>query len=375
MKMMRTCLVATLVFVLNTGLCLAEDKVVEANGFSAISEADAIRQAQRAAVEQAVGIFVKTQTEIESFNLKKDVIFTRTEGYITRFDILSKSVQPGDFKVTIRATVSLDKIKDDLIAMKILLESLERPKVVILVSETYQNMESMGLAIAATEIASLMGAKGFDLVDKAQLDRINQSDQARQALAGNKAAAKSLGLATGAQYVIIGKAVAQDVGEAMANTGIRSVQSSLQVQVIATQSGAVLGSVVKNSVAAHISSLTGATKALQQAARKVVDEYLVDNITNAFQDQLNNGMPVKLYVTGVSSFRHYKDVNNFMQGNSRVVSSKKEGWNKAGGLLILDMRFRGTSEELAELLDGQSVSGQTIEVTDFAPERVDANLK
>ncbi|MEA3416170.1 MAG: hypothetical protein U9R02_08465 [Thermodesulfobacteriota bacterium] len=59
----------------------------------------------------------------------------------------------------------------------------------------------------------------------------------------------------------------------------------------------------------------------------------------------------------------------------KVVSSKKEGWNKIGGFLVLDLRFKGTSEELAELLDGLNLGKSSLEVVDFAPDRVDCNLR
>lgn len=352
----------------------AAEKIVEADGLSVISKEDAIRQAQRAAVEQAVGVFIRSQTEVENFEVKKDKIMSRTQGYITRFTVLKAETTPDDYTVKIRAVISLDKIKDDLMAMKILLDSMERPKVMILIEEKYVGMDDIGMRLAETEISSLLGAKGFDLVDQAQVERVKSLDQARQALAGNMAAAQSIGLNLGAQYVILGKAVVQDIGEAFPGTGMKSLQAGMQLKILQTQSGLVLGSVVKNGIAAHISPLTGATKALRIAAQKAVDEYVVDAITNSFQDYLNNGAPLKLHMTGIQTFRQYRRVASAVEILDRVVSSKKEGWNKTGGILILDLRFKGTSEELAELLDGMDLDGNQIEVVDFAPDRVDCSF-
>lgn len=363
-----------LVLMLVPGWASAEDKTVTTVGMSQTSRADAVREAQRAAVEEAVGVFIQSESEMQNFVLQKDKIISRTQGYIKSFDVIKESAQGGEFTVTIQATVSLDMIKDDLIAMKILLDSMERPKVMILIDEDYKSMDNLGMELAGTELSALMGAKGFDLVDKAQVEAAQRKDQSRQALAGNDEAARSLGLSFGAQYVIVGKAVAQDAGEAVPGTGLRSIQASLQARVIQTQTGAVLGSVVKNAVSAHISPLTGATNALKQTVKLAVDEYLVDAITNSFQDFLNNGAPIKLHITGVGNFRGYKNVSSTVENLNRVVSSKKEGWNKAGGILVLDLRFKGTSEELAELLDGQAVGDQKMEVVDFAPERVDCQV-
>lgn len=357
------------------GFAFSTEKKVITEGISVTSKADAIRQAQRAAVEEGVGVFIHSETESSNYVLQKDKILARTSGYVTSYKVLEESSKQNDFFIKIEATVSLDKIKDDLMAMKILLESMERPKLMVLVEEDYIDMTKPNMRIAETELNSQLAAKGFELVDKAQVEEVKEQNKARQALAGNVDAASSLGLMFGAQYVIIGKAVAQDVGEAIAGTGLRSVQVSLQLKVIQSQSGILLGSVVKNGVAAHISPLTGATVAIKNTVGKATDGYLVDTITNSFQDYLNNGAPMKLHISGVKSFQHYKTITEEIETIKTIVSSKKEGWNKAGGLLVLDLRIKGTSEELAGQIDGRKFGKNKIEVVDFAPDRVDCSFR
>ncbi len=357
------------------GFAFSTEKKVITEGISVTSKADAIRQAQRAAVEEGVGVFIHSETESSNYVLQKDKILARTSGYVTSYKVIEESSKQNDFFVKIEATVSLDKIKDDLMAMKILLESMERPKLMVLIEEDYIDMTKPMMRIAETELNSQLAAKGFELVDKAQVEEVKEQNKARQALAGNVDAASSLGLMFGAQYVIIGKVVAQDVGEAIAGTGLRSVQASLQLKVIQSQSGILLGSVVKNGVAAHISPLTGATVAIKNTVGKVTDGYLVDTITNSFQDYLNNGAPMKLHISGVKSFQQYKTITEEIETIKTIVSSKKEGWNKAGGLLVLDLRFKGTSEELAGQIDGRKFGKNKIEVVDFAPDRVDCSFR
>jgi len=360
---------------LTAGFAFSKEKTVVTEGISVTSKADAIRQAQRAAVEQGVGVFIHSETETANYVLQKDTILARTKGYVTSYKVLEESSKKNDYFVKIKATVSLDKIKDDLMAMKILLESMERPKLMVLIEEDYIDMKKPMMRIAETELNSRLASKGFELVDKAQVEKVKEQNKARQALAGNINAASSLGLLFGAQYVVIGKAVAQDVGEAVAGTGLRSIQAGLQLKVVQSQSGILLGSVVKNGVAAHISPLTGATVAFKSTVKKATDGYIVDAITNSFQDFLNNGAPLKLHITGVKSFKHYKKISKDIETIKAVVSSKKEGWNKSGGLLVLDLRFKGTSEELAEKIDGRKLGKNSIEVVDFAPNRVDCNFR
>ncbi len=361
-------------FITGTGAS-AQDKEIEVEGTSLLSKEDALRQAMRMAVEQSVGVFVQLEVEIENYELKKDKIMSRTQGYIKRYSVVKDEKSGEVYLIGIRATVSLDKIKDDLLAMKILLNSMDLPKLMILIKEDYVGMDKVGMQIAETQLISQLSEKGFDLVDKGQLEAIKNQSQARQALAGNIDAAKSLGMMVGAQYVIVGKAVTQDAGEAFSGTGLKSIQATLQLKVIQTQSGIVLGSVVKSGVAAHISPLAGATNALSTSVKDAVQDYLVDAIARSFQDFLNNGAPLKLNISGVKTFQEYKQIVTGMKDIDKVVSSKKEGWNKVGGLLVLDLRFKGTSEELAEYLDGMNVSKKRLEVVDFAPDRVDCNFQ
>ncbi|MCK5685277.1 hypothetical protein KAJ27_14195 [bacterium] len=373
-KIILLLMALAMVFITITG-AYAEDKEIEVEGTSLLSRDDALRQAMRLAVEQSVGVFVQLNIEIENYELKKDKIMSRSQGYIKRYSVL-KYEKSGDVHLAkIRATVSLDKIKDDLLAMKILLNSMDLPTLVILIEENYIGMDNLDMQIAETELYSTLAAKGFDLVDKSQLESVKNQSRVRQALSGNVDAAKSIGLAVDAQYIILGKAVAQDIGEAYPGTSIKSIQATLQLKVIQTQSGIVLGSVVKNGVAAHISPLTGATKALITVVQKAVQDYLVDTIAGSFQDFLNNGAPIKLNISGVKTFKEYKLIVAGMEEIDKVVSSKKEGWNKAGGLLVLNLRFKGTSEELASYLDDIQFSNKELEIIDFAPDRVDCNFK
>lgn len=267
--------------------------------------------------------------------------------------------------------ISIQVYADD----EILLEDIARPKLMILIEEEYQGMDNIGMQIAHSELSSKLLAKGFPLVDKAQVESIQIHEMDRQALFNNIEAAASLGLTFGCQYVVMGKAVVQDSGEAYPGSGLRSIQASMQLKVIQTQTGLVLGSVVKNSVTAHINPLTGATKALQDVAQKATDEYLVDTITNSFNDFLNNGSPFKLHITGVDTFAVFKAVSKSVESVPGIVSSEKEGWSKAGGLLMLDLLFKGTSEELATQLDNLQAGSNKLEVIDLGPERVNCTVK
>ncbi|MDM8525643.1 hypothetical protein QUF80_19915 [Desulfococcaceae bacterium HSG8] len=346
-------------------------RTVTTEGVSSESFNAAMRDAWRSAVEQGTGVFIRSDTEIRNFEIKKDTIFSRTEGYILRSQILHKKKDKDIYKVTIRADVSLDKVKNDLVALKILLETMERPRLMVLIEENYEGLDFKGIGLAEAEIISLLQEKGFELVDKAQVAKARKRGQALLSLAGDTEAAAAMGLMSDAQYILLGKAAAHHSGEAIPGSGLQSVQASIQLKILHSQSGLILGSVAERGAAAHISKLAGATEALRKASKKAVENYIVDKITTSFQDFLNNGIFLKVNVVGVRSYSQYKDITDFFNSLGQVASCKKEKWNKTGGLLVLDLRFKGMSEELADLADQKKVGEGTLRVEDFAPDKLD----
>jgi len=349
---------------------------VIASGYSTISESDAVRAAQRAAVEQGIGVFIRTESQMSNFELVRDDVLSTSQGYVTSLDIVESKAEGGEFRVKIRATVSLEQIKNDLMAMEILLDAMARPKLLILIDESGLDVSMGDNRLAEAALNRVFLDKGFDLVDANQLEALSTQEQERQRLLGDENAARSIALTSGAQYLIMGKATAENAGEAFPGSGIQSIQVNISARVIQAQTGRMLGSVIERGVSAHISALSGATKAFEQAALAAADNYLVNAITDAFQDALNNGLAIKLKIQKVDQFRTYKSVEKALLAMSSLPKLKSEGWNRVGKLLQFEVQFKGTSDDLATVLDGLAIAdlGELM-VVDLAPDQVVAELQ
>ena len=66
------------------------------------------------AVEQAVGVYVLSETLVESFVVIKDTILTKAGGYINSFQVLAEKSEDGIVTVKIQATVSVEPLVDQL---------------------------------------------------------------------------------------------------------------------------------------------------------------------------------------------------------------------------------------------------------------------
>ena len=97
---------------------LAQDtQQVTATGFAAVlnndvgkARDDAIENALRMSVEQAVGTMVDSATLVENFQMVEDRILTRSHGYVSNYQILKESQPPGAYQVKVSAVVKLSNL-------------------------------------------------------------------------------------------------------------------------------------------------------------------------------------------------------------------------------------------------------------------------
>lgn len=83
---------------------------------AAILQAKKAAQAQalRSAVEKALGIYVSARTLTANYQLVRDEVTTRAEGFATLQEVLSEKVGPTEVRVTLRALVSLKPLAKQL---------------------------------------------------------------------------------------------------------------------------------------------------------------------------------------------------------------------------------------------------------------------
>ncbi|MBN2141152.1 MAG: caspase family protein [Desulfovibrionaceae bacterium] len=253
-------------------------------------------------------------------------------------------------------------------------EDLAEVTIMALIQEKCVQCGVQDMELAETELVGALTATGYTVVDKAQLELAGDKDQARMALAGNAKAAASLASRLGAQYVLMGVATVHDAGEAVPGTGLHSIQTTLQLRLLDARTGKVLGSFVERAVAAHISQLTGASQALQQAARRAVGGPVTAAVASTLKKASQLGAELRLFVTGVKDLATYSALSKMLEATPGISGLKKLNWNQASGLVVLDLRFSGSSEDLAVALDEKRLGRAKVSVRDFGAGQLDIRI-
>jgi len=101
-------------------------------GREVVAREKALDEAKRAAIEKAVGARIQSSTMVENFQVVKDQIFSRTSGYLRRYDIIEeKKTDLGTYEITIEAEVELSALVEDLDRFRKIVGWQKNPRVAI----------------------------------------------------------------------------------------------------------------------------------------------------------------------------------------------------------------------------------------------------
>ncbi len=336
------------------------DIMVEAVGLG-INASEAMINAKRDAVEKGIGTFIQSETEVKNFMVSKDVILTRTMGAVKSVKKISETKGPdGVITIKINAVVSTSKIHDNLAALRILLESMDKPRIMVMIKESNVGKNVLSNSTSETEIIKYLTEKGFDVVDPIVVSKLKQEKKSVLAMEGNSATAATIGADAGAEIIITGTAVsrvADGMQEMLGN--MKSCQADVSIKVIVCSTAKIIAAKNGHSAVVHVSPLAGGNIAIAKASKKVMDKYIFEKIVSSWQDVINNGVLLKVAVNNVKVFSASKaTINAIKNSSTSVVRVIKRKWNRKSGVLDLEVKYKGNSDGFCEVVDGFSVNNK-----------------
>lgn len=361
----------------------AEGVGVVMGGDRAIARDNAINDALRKAVEQAVGTMVSSETLVQNFQTLNDRIYTQTQGYVQNYKILGENPGPDLHRVTVQAAVAMGNLQKDLQALGILLGQVGKPRIMILIAEQnigqqyynywwgQQRGAQTDLTIAENTIMDYFREKGFDFVDHSAQSKDIKVTPAFQVADLNDRAAITLGQQADAEVVIVGKALAKSVGS-IAGTSMKSVQANISLRAIQTDNGRVLSSGTEHAAAVHIDEVTGGAEALRKASVKLSDK-MIDDIIKNFQKRVAATTLVQLTVTGLSGHPDLLKFKNMIQSQVRGVERIHER-SFSGNVAKMEVDLKGNAQSFSEEISRKSFNEFVVKVVSSTWSTVEINV-
>jgi hypothetical protein len=342
----------------------AQTIVVQGTGYGA-TEGEALQKAKQDALAKGIGQTLISQTEVENFMVKKDLVLTKTAGNIRKYKTLDKSTGPdGVVSLTIEAEVSEKGLREDLAALFILRESIGNPRIAVLILEENQGQTS---SAAETELIQGFKDKGFEVVDPNQTLKYKESPEATKALGGDPEAAALLGSYVNAEVIIVGKSYATEADmshhSAFKNSSMKSASATIQLKAINVSTRRILAASNEQGAMIHPNPETAGINAIKKAVQGLFQkkDHFFDKMTKAWQALANDGSIYSVEINAVHSFKTIKSIKSALQG--KVNSMNQRSFNKPK--LFLDVKFLGSVEDLCEKLDGINIADKKITVTGY----------
>lgn len=352
----------------------AQDALTTEGTGIGVNRDEALMAAKRDAVEKGIGMVLLSQTEIENFQLKRDIVVTKTIGTVSQYEIISETkTSDGNIEIRIKAQLSKSAMRQDLAAFNILIESMDKPRVMVLIDEFNVGTNDPSNQSAETAILSfLKDPYDFNLVDPNVALSIKSSRQKMAELNGDPAQAAAIGLQNGAEVLITGTATSK-VAEGISQNlgGMVSVQADVTLRAINCNTGRIAGSAAEHAAKVHISPQTAGNQAIAKAAQKAAGK-LLDMIIKDWQSQVNNGLPITVTVNEVKVFRQKNAVISTLTGMSGVSTVRERSWDATSAQLQLEVVYKGNTNGFCTKIDGFKMKsgGGSLAVTGISGQNV-----
>jgi hypothetical protein len=319
------------------------------NSNDAASARDAaIADALRKAVEQAVGTLVAADTLVENFQVMEDSVYTKSQGYVKSYSIISEGQQAGLYEVRVRALVAAGSLAGDLDALGLLQKKAERPRVLFMVAEKgFATSDydywwgSSGRPAGNSSEAALKQAflsKGFHVVDGRSVEGL--LGPLGSDITGQDAV--RLGRALDAEIVVFGKVFIEE-GPSSGATSIVTYLADMTAEAARVDDGAVLASQKGRAVSRHISAVTGSGEAVGRAAA-IVAEGLATQIAEKWAGP----QTIRITLKGMD-YEKAVEFKRFLKTRVRGIEAIYQR-RHAGGETALEVEARTGAQAIADEL-------------------------
>ena len=367
----------------------AEVKVTEATGEAAIvtdvlaAKAAAKDDAMRNCVQQVATTVVTAATEADQAQLLSDKIYSHSQGYIKKFDVLEEKQDGNVWTMKARCEVAEGKLDEDMMAFGIAYRREGMPRVMVMIAEQAINAtEASGwwqgggnaadLRVMENSFMDRMSKSGFSFVDpevlsgKVKLEVIGADPNAQQA--------REIGSLAGAEIVIVGRAIAKPLGTiALDNGTFYSAVANVSARAVETKTGKILASGEFTSKAGKgFEQTTAGRNALSEGGRQLAAD-LFSKIGKVWAGRYSS-RSVDLIVRGVDDFGRISAFKTaIVNGVKGVKAVEMRGMED--GKAEMEVTLAGKAEEFASDLATRKLPGFTVKVKKVTQSSVEVEIK
>ena len=344
------------------------------DGRKDLARENAIQNAFRRAVEQAVGVMIESESVVNNSELIKDKICSQSAGYIKKYTISKESFDGDLCTVEIKALVSKVKLQKGLDSYGLMMKKMGKPRIVMLLSEqnVLQDKPSywwggsvVDMGVAENTMVTRLLQKDFNFVDRDSiLASLKQEGLEGKLFANitNDAAIRIL--ASGeAEVAIIGQAFAKAGTSGAGGTNFRPCQATVSARAINTDNGEVLASFTATAMVPHVNPAAGGAQALEKAASECADKLQKQIVEKWKRRVISSGM-IKLVASGLN----YDELKEFVAQLKDQLDEVEDIYERgfSGNTARMDVEVSGSAKDIAASISNMEFKGGVVKVTSLS---------
>jgi len=302
------------------------NKTITAVG-EGITRKQAIQSALRAAIEQGVGTYLSSESVVQNFMLINDTILSRAQGYIKQYSIeKEKRTTDGLVRVTVKALVTLNSIKNDLMAIGVLLAQVGKPKILVIPKEprpyptkldivskytgkygvsskTEEQDQGILFDYAIACCSEFFQKRGFHLLNPTTITNVKQKVQDLSDPQNDSNSKKVIGKIAKEHdphiYIIVDMTITDKGFYQQAYWA----GSQLELKAFEAGSGEMLGASSSISEAGHADGQAAAKKAAIKSAVHKASSNMLRQMLKKFEQMVNAGRPYEIQLHNCEDYK------------------------------------------------------------------------
>lgn len=243
----------------------------------------AVASAMRRAVKRALQKLVDAAL-FQSHRRVLGEILSQAPRYVKSYRFLDFEDDPSNrvSRVTLEVTLYAEALRKKLMTLQVLTGPSGKETVVVLIKETVFTLPEEPsfwdyVPISETALVLKFMEAGIQALSRNALRGLVDEESIANALKGDMAAAVDIGLKTGADTVVIGRAVSLRVPEDTGEPGLEFVRVNMSLKAVSTASSVMIAAKSEFASASGTDVLSGELEAFDKATAKL-SGFFVDAI-------------------------------------------------------------------------------------------------
>jgi hypothetical protein len=393
MKRTLLSIIAMMLFLIVTPIWLfaqspSQLKTIEVVGTGSV-HGDNVSYARDEAISNglvmAVGIvvadLVPSQTIVEKFSTLNQTLFSKADRFVKGYKVLTETARGKKYRVLVQATVSVDRIQEELSQSGMPLEANAELRVLLLIAE--QNLEdhfprywwgesyAFVEAISESQLAAAMVSQGFSVIDRFSINKSPFSELGKSLNYNlDNTQAVEIGRLFQADIVVVGSAMAESAANLMGDE-LKSYKGSLSVRALRIETQVEIVSLTQTALSTESDDISGGRKALAAVGVKA-GTILASQLHAAWQNEVGKSQTFEILVEGTRQLVHFVQFRKIVADLPQVneLQTKEIMPDKA----TLGVDFQGTTRQFAEALLLKSFESFGIHINQVTPEQIRLSL-